>query len=694
MKGTDFMGAFAWLKKKLMGEDKDEPLEIGEFKDNPVYKDLNWTVNPFFDPTLPMEESESPSPMSPKSDDHDDKIDKDAADDPEKAEKEIQEDPVISGPQGVRAITRYETFYELLNTTGKSRFSSHSANSESFIKLTSSLEAIVDNLHNKLNRSTFADELTNMLPLYTAAIESFDNYISSHKNPRSSSGKARLVLASTMLGYLQKDFLGIKDSASLLPEQGDITWVDILARTREQHIAATRDEIQIKGNGGRERYKVTKDGKTQYFTEKVGYNTVEQTIQQVTPDHDPEYMEIINSVIDKVDGFGKSKDACNFFENFIPNSLLGPDMTTQIIESSKNPEYRKSKVMAVLGLYPTLKDQFAAYKQQHPESKVEFAPDNQDFIDKIYYIGLQLGMVNNKSVAAPSVTRGLLGKNISMRNVAMSRMSDLLGDPTLLARSVNATLTVDGGKQMTGNLMDAAKGIDLTDLKSADKSMVDLSSGQLQKQSIELELLDWVCGQLDRHAGNMLYDFDIDKETGKISRLKGIQGIDNDAAFDQTPLSYFEGPFGFGNTGSMKVSRDKGGKATDFSLPLVPEDMAERILALDKKTISLLLADVIPYEDDINTTWERIQLVQKYLSELKTFKRQDGKSCFVKDGEWDESTADILLHATEDTHKDAKSELGLDPESTRSFRRTYYGRICQKFDKDGSMSSTGSFSEL
>lgn len=115
------------------------------------------------------------------------------------------------------------------------------------------------------------------------------------------------------------------------------------------------------------------------------------------------------------------------------------------------------------------------------------------------------------------------------RNVVFSRVADMLGISAQIARAVNMTVEING-EQKTGVFMDAIEGVDLgrvdaETVKNEYKDGIQLTNGAL-KQLSDLQMLDFILGNKDRHAANMIYDLRRD-ENGKAT-LYGVTGIDND----------------------------------------------------------------------------------------------------------------------------------------------------------------------
>lgn len=142
------------------------------------------------------------------------------------------------------------------------------------------------------------------------------------------------------------------------------------------------------------------------------------------------------------------------------------------------------------------------------------------------------------------------GEEITKRNVMMSRVADLMGRGELLANSRSAELTLNG-QTTKGIFMEKARGTTLRDMKiSEDKegqppaedadplqyvTEESLENPALKKQLADMQVLDYLCGNLDRHLGNMSYTAEFtDKENRKVS-LKAVMGIDNDCSGGVSP---------------------------------------------------------------------------------------------------------------------------------------------------------------
>ncbi|MBR5642405.1 MAG: hypothetical protein IKW92_09785 [Firmicutes bacterium] len=120
------------------------------------------------------------------------------------------------------------------------------------------------------------------------------------------------------------------------------------------------------------------------------------------------------------------------------------------------------------------------------------------------------------------------GARIDTRNAAMSSVAELLDVPDLVARAKPMQLIDEKGKIVNGTFMMAAEGIDTNNIpKEASNyglSAANGTNGNAFKQIADLQVLDYICGNIDRHAANFFMKFD------KKGKLIGVQGIDNDCS--------------------------------------------------------------------------------------------------------------------------------------------------------------------
>ena len=166
------------------------------------------------------------------------------------------------------------------------------------------------------------------------------------------------------------------------------------------------------------------------------------------------------------------------------------------------------------------------------------------------------------------------------RSSAMSTVADMLGMKGLVADSRNLQIKdTSTGKIFSGTFMENADGADLMNLSDDNmKKFNQLSPNKienslsLKKNLADIQILDWLCGNPDRHERNLIYKFDKD------NNIIGVIGIDNDLCFGKADHSDCLNGFGIEN------------------FTVITKETAEKVASLDKEAFKLML-----YGYDINT---------------------------------------------------------------------------------------------
>lgn len=217
--------------------------------------------------------------------------------------------------------------------------------------------------------------------------------------------------------------------------------------------------------------------------------------------------------------------------------------------------------------------------------------------------------------------------NIDKRNCAMSMMANLLGNPNLVAKSVPITV-ISGSETKTGIFMEKAQGVDLdhapADEPAREYDFNNFSHSEGLRSMAELQVLDYICLNCDRHQSNMLYQFD---SNGK---LAGVQGIDNDASF-----------------GTAVPDNDK---SVQFTVPLdqmfvISRRMADAIKQLDENMVKTALRGYGLSPEEISAVWQRTRNMQEKILEGEEYFKgkidekdpghvEKGKLRIVEDNEW------------------------------------------------------------
>ena len=251
--------------------------------------------------------------------------------------------------------------------------------------------------------------------------------------------------------------------------------------------------------------------------------------------------------------------------------------------------------------------------------------------------------------------------NVSKRNVATSRMAELLGVGHLVARSETAEVTdAATGEKYRGNLMAKAVGSESTAVEkmAKERNSAEMTSGGFQRATICLQMLDNICSQVDRHDQNMMYQI----HNGVIT---GIQGIDNDLAFGESDL------LTAGTTANAKSSFNEGEAGLTLSIPYMDKTMARNIIELAKRpeVVRFVMSDVLrPVEIDalIDRLTTAANVLQAAMQEESGKSFEQGRQ-FLEADEWDQ-------------YKDQIHANLLQKAADRS-AATYYSRFMSHMDK-------------
>ena len=205
------------------------------------------------------------------------------------------------------------------------------------------------------------------------------------------------------------------------------------------------------------------------------------------------------------------------------------------------------------------------------------------------------------------------GEEIAKRNVGMTRIADALGMHGLIARSVTAKMNT-GGREESGIFMEMVKDAsDINSLKENDPLLTlkddpgQINAPEVLRQLSDLQVLDYICGNTDRHSGNILYRFE---EVDGKKRLCGIVGIDNDMSLGEVA----PGENRMIDVSSMRVMR---------------RSTADEIASMDEKKLRLMLQDLNPTDGEIKAAMSRIETLQKELR-----KTSDRKIEILEDDEF------------------------------------------------------------
>jgi hypothetical protein len=187
------------------------------------------------------------------------------------------------------------------------------------------------------------------------------------------------------------------------------------------------------------------------------------------------------------------------------------------------------------------------------------------------------------------------GINLARRDIATSRLNNLLGAGVIANTEMAFRRTGEDGELKEGSLMEKAKGSTPDDLKFGTESgpgTVNINDPNLQRMMSRLQLLDALAFQVDRNLSNFYL------QTDEHGNVLAVTGIDNDMSFGQFALE-------IGQRGSFPgLSR------------FVDAEMARAILDLDPQMLDWALADLLS-EAELVALKTRLELLQDYLKGIE-----------------------------------------------------------------------------
>ncbi|MGV3659176.1 MAG: hypothetical protein ACO1TE_03305 [Prosthecobacter sp.] len=192
------------------------------------------------------------------------------------------------------------------------------------------------------------------------------------------------------------------------------------------------------------------------------------------------------------------------------------------------------------------------------------------------------------------------------RTVASSQVDQLLGTRCV----AEEIFGVDNDNRVIGvSIQGDGEGLTSTfagkdGIKRACMLDVDLADSAIQRGLSDLEAVDYITGQIDRHCGNILID----------PATKKVTGIDNDMAFPEISREKL-----FANKGEFT------GKAVDGMPRQMHQDTAQKILSLNPEVLRATLAQMDTPDSVSRLSREAIQSACGRLVQLQNeLKKPDG----------------------------------------------------------------------
>ena len=463
-------------------------------------------------------------------------------------------------------LQRNTSYYQRIIAEGK-----NSPQYANYKKVCEELEKLVNtsNQLSEANRKLSETEFNNLKQIYAQTENAFNDYFKDEANFKGLE-VSRAGILKDILKVLKKD---INELNACNPKEPG-TLSEIIDRSRSHMITISEKDISTIGGNLSERIPIKSNkGPKGFFTRKTYFN----------PDN-----EWSKKLEDFENQFGSVSEECK--------------KNLQLLKSDEEFQLSFCK------LFPT--------------TKMEFKKRYKD-IDILCSMATKLGMANNDqasrtlllsndklfdnlsrfAVSAFSVVAQQLvmqlagikkGSPISSRNCAMTDVAQLLGCDHLLANSVNMKIKI-GDEIVEGVFMETADGTDLKRLKYDDPifdtKLDSFQNPEALMQVADLQVLDFICGNTDRHGFNMVYQFA--RENNQV-KFTGIKGIDNDCAF-----------------GIPDVKSDKQimRMVKPEKMKFITTSMLDKLANIDRSQLAFKLQNNGLSQDEIQAVYDRIDMV-------------------------------------------------------------------------------------
>ncbi|MGN0337086.1 MAG: hypothetical protein ACI4EE_06300 [Lachnospiraceae bacterium] len=383
------------------------------------------------------------------------------------------------------------------------------------------------------------------------------------RNPRTKNGKARRSIVLLIQNYAEKDLRGCGSKlfefySMPADEQAKETWQSVIGGVRAMQL--TVEDYSKLGSA---------EGGAASDTIKIELQEGDRAVTKYFKKEDSFNLEIIKEKGDDAPHYFAMQDTLQKYPNL-------SEKDKELLQKLSRDASLENKDFSEEGL---LAAEYCKKRTAQVKTTIES-------------LMISLGITEEGGMA-----------NMSRRNVATSRIAELLGLENLVAKSRTVDILDQAtGQTIRGNLMDQAEGKEYDKVENAiTENKID--SGFIRDLT-NLQVLDILCGQVDRHRNNMLYKTD-DQGT-----VIGVQGIDNDGAFGtNTDVASAKNPY-------RKDLRVFDPETLEMIIPFMDDGLATRIEQLDSATIRYVLKDLLT-DEEIEATGKRLDLLQKGIKKAR-----------------------------------------------------------------------------
>ena len=578
----------------------------------------------------------------------------------------------------------------------------------------------------------FRAQLGSVKGALKAVLFSCDTYLNGHKNPHSKEGQVRKSHVQKIRNMIVRDMEyldfraeeALREAREAGPEQEDMqehgeyeiilrpkrNWLDVFAKARIEVIRKDKDTVIDKiGDSGSDLMRVSKRGqKDRYLKpdETVVQPSLESAFESVKKKNEAIIHAFSNA--DSIENAGldqekatkkqrkaqfaidvakefcdslKQKRGSSYLKNSKANILIGA--LDESLTSRRHSADNLKTLIRHLDIGGTafanrINELDEKSKGVDPLKEDPFEKQLEEIYDAIYSLFVQM----NVSDLACNVARVKPGSSLGNRNVATSRIADFLGVGDLVVKSEMKEIEIGGVKQKCLEMEEAQGKESLwapDNVNKAGGKVCRYSAKAVRKLS-DLQILDIICGQVDRHGNNF---FLITIETKEKIIADDVNGIDNDLSWGT--LTYEE------ILDAQKYQQIRSAQNKDLSMriPAMSSQLAEKIMQLTPGMVEYLLIDLLSKEE-IEAAKNRVAGLQKMIERQRELERNNPgmPSKFAETKEdWErvrneiESKAEDEVEAQRDHDRANRSPLVR--HEGELFNSTYYQATWLNVNREG-----------
>ena len=463
-----------------------------------------------------------------------------------------------------------------------------------------------------------------------------DDYLAK-KSPWTLEGVARYHLVDNIGERLSHDIIGfeakLKGYLQLPKEEKDSikSWADFLNYERTMNFEDKKDGVKISKDGGNtsEVILIEKDGEKMYFKQEAGLPA--DNLDFVADEKKREISESIHGEI-----LIGSKDFYRrvFIDSFIKELCGKPGITNAVSRAffdvpassdhfSDLMEFCDTFRMSTHGSLNLLLEKIDMIEDEglKKETKAAIGDIFNDIKSTIVkaQIGKETALIKS-------------GDDLVKRNVATYRLAKILKMEEVVPKSEMASIAVDN-KKMYGVVMSDAGGMKAVDVythgfnKEHEHEDVEYAPEAI-RDLLDLQILDAICGQTDRHANNRMMELEQKDDHGtKVNVVKKAVGIDGDFSFGGITYSEFK------SKRYSEIRRVEG--QNGLNMPALSLETAHAIMELSPEILDYEMTGLLT-KDERAALKDRFMGVQQAIRKQMEYEKNhtDIPSKFIAADKW------------------------------------------------------------